>query len=423
MVKSLHELSLADILPGNLLQDPQLYAAAMALDGEFQAVTADIEQCLLLPRLDVLPEDVLDLLAWQWHVDFYEPIGMSIETKRNMIRRSVAWHRIKGTPAAVEMVLDAVFDESRVVEWFEYGGRAYHFNVQTTWPEITRTEIARLRRAIFCAKNVRSWLDVMEFIAHIEDDISIAIDDAAGTDLAATIGIPIRDWYPYGMRNPDLPVIGQNGAYVEGLRYNGIPVIGSAMMGGSTRNPLYYGGSRDFDIDEAEVSVLYGLDDYLTGNILTYGRNAILGAACYGGNPYPTDLGSRFSLSMYIRDEEKAADDAPQLAMSLRMDGDEAAPSEDGTQMDLSLRLEDSLSPDTPAVGDVPMGGDVRYGENTAPEDSTMEIAVCYEPRYGNSYVGRMAIGANRIRNLRQYRLHYGSEKEAIGGGICYGAA
>jgi len=120
MSKDLKSVSLLDILPPNLLADKQLYAAARALDDELQKITVATRNALLLPRLDELSEEVIDLLAWQWHVDFYEPVGMDIETKRKLIKNSIAWHRIKGTPAAVEQVVSAVFDTSHVQECFEY---------------------------------------------------------------------------------------------------------------------------------------------------------------------------------------------------------------------------------------------------------------------------------------------------------------
>ena len=89
MSKELQHTSLLDILPQNLLRDEQIKAAAQALDAELQKITAATKEALLLPRLDELPEAVIDLLAWQWHVDFYEP-NMSLETKRQLVRESIA---------------------------------------------------------------------------------------------------------------------------------------------------------------------------------------------------------------------------------------------------------------------------------------------------------------------------------------------
>ncbi len=172
MIKSLQSVSLLDILPENILADEQVNAAARALDEELQKVTADVWQVMFLPYLDVLPETVLDLLAWQWHVDFYEPVGMDLPTKRRMIRESIAWHRIKGTPGAVEKVINAVWDGCNVKEWFEYDGEPYHFRViNVTSERLDHDVINEVIRAIYSTKNVRSWLDGINFLRKLENTI------------------------------------------------------------------------------------------------------------------------------------------------------------------------------------------------------------------------------------------------------------
>lgn len=174
MSKDLQSTSLLDILPQNLLADKQIYAAAQALDDELQKITEATRNALLLPRLDELSEEVIDLLAWQWHVDFYEP-SMSIETKRQLVRESIAWHRIKGTKAAVEKMAQTVFKGGVVTEWFEYGGEPYHFRIDLlTAPNITQDDTARLLAVVNAAKNVRSVLDELRFRREAQNDMYYA---------------------------------------------------------------------------------------------------------------------------------------------------------------------------------------------------------------------------------------------------------
>lgn len=164
MIKKMESLSLLDILPANLLSDKRVAAAAQALDAELQAVTKATTETIHLPRLDELPEAVVDLLAWQWHVDFYE-LGMDIETKRKLVRESIAWHRIKGTPAAVEKVIQTIFDSGKVSEWFEYGGEPYHFKIDLlSTPQIVQEDLEKVVNVVNAAKNARSKLDSLGFI-------------------------------------------------------------------------------------------------------------------------------------------------------------------------------------------------------------------------------------------------------------------
>ena len=174
MSKDLRSTSLLDILPQNLLVDKKINAAARALDDELQKITEATRNALLLPRLDELSEEVIDLLAWQWHVDFYEP-SMSIETKRQLVRESIAWHRIKGTKAAVEKMAQTVFKGGVVTEWFEYGGEPYHFRIDLlTAPNITQDDTARLLAVVNAAKNVRSVLDELRFRREAQNDMYYA---------------------------------------------------------------------------------------------------------------------------------------------------------------------------------------------------------------------------------------------------------
>ena len=167
MSKKLQSTSLLDILPENLLADAQIYAAARALDDELRKVTAATRDALILPRIDELSEEVIDLLAWQWSVDFYDELK-SLADKRNAVKQSIAMHRIKGTRRAVDLALHMVYTSGEVSEWFEYGGRPYYFRVRFIEPENIRTEdVDRVIRIINAVKNTRSWLESIGFTRHV----------------------------------------------------------------------------------------------------------------------------------------------------------------------------------------------------------------------------------------------------------------
>jgi phage tail P2-like protein len=151
-------IRLIDLVPPSIRDDPEVQAASAALEGELQAVTAAIPTVLLIPRIDELPEDVIDALAWQWHVDFYEP-GISLEQKRTLVKTSIAQHRRKGTPWAVEQVVKAILDDAVVQEWWEYGGDPYYFRVIKINGQITAEMYPQLKRAVDTVKNTRSWLE------------------------------------------------------------------------------------------------------------------------------------------------------------------------------------------------------------------------------------------------------------------------
>lgn len=166
----LKDISMLDILPPNLLTDKKIRVITEALDAELHEITKCIKRCQLYSRIDELPGEVIDLLAWQFHVDFYEPIGMDIKTKRKLVKESIAWHRIKGTPAAVEMMLSSTFGRSaKVSEWYEYGGEPYHFKVSVKTKKFPTMESFGLaKQGVLAAKNTRSVLDSIKTIVEMD---------------------------------------------------------------------------------------------------------------------------------------------------------------------------------------------------------------------------------------------------------------
>lgn len=162
---------LQQILPGSIASDKTVQDVAKAIGAKLQLINRQTELILLLPRLDELSEALVDELVWQYHVDSYD-YQADIEKKRALVRNAIAWHRYKGTPAAVEEVCSAVFQSAKVFEWWEYGGEPYHFQVRLIEQGIpNQSVIDNLQHAIQQTKNTRSWLDGMSFYRKIYHSI------------------------------------------------------------------------------------------------------------------------------------------------------------------------------------------------------------------------------------------------------------
>lgn len=163
MLRDIWTPSLLDILPPVILRDEKLRASAQALDLQLKMLSQDSRLVLHLPRLEELTNEVLDELAWQYHVDFYEPTEMGLDTKRKLIRESLLWHRIKGTKAAVEKLLNTITRGATVQEWYEYGGKPYFFKVNLQGLLDYHDNGETFLRMIYATKNERSWLDTVDF--------------------------------------------------------------------------------------------------------------------------------------------------------------------------------------------------------------------------------------------------------------------
>lgn len=146
------------LLPYSLKTDPVVVAMYETVAIQLQEAYEDAHALADVKKVDQLPESMLDLIAYEKHVDFYDN-QLSIVQKRKLIKSSISWHRKKGTRWAVERVVSIVYPNAKIQEWFEYDGEAYRFKVEVDEPFIASKDMKRLRAMIEATKNKRSWLE------------------------------------------------------------------------------------------------------------------------------------------------------------------------------------------------------------------------------------------------------------------------
>jgi phage tail P2-like protein len=110
---------------------------------------------------------LLDVLSWEMHVDHWQNIEgapLTTEKKRELINESIDWHQHKGTRYAVDQMLRTIFQQGRVMEWYEYAGRPYYFRIMVEEDITDADQLGRVLDAVYAVKNVRSWLDTPAFL-------------------------------------------------------------------------------------------------------------------------------------------------------------------------------------------------------------------------------------------------------------------
>ena len=164
MAKDVYNTELTDIMPENLLESRAVKYSADTLASQLSCTVDTIKLIEIIAHIDELPEDIVDSLAWQWRVDFYD-YALPLAKRRTLVKNSIRWHMKKGTKAVVEEVIRAIFNSGIVEEWFEYGGRPDYFRCNLPNPDtpLTKEQIQQCLRAIGTVKNVRSWLDGLGF--------------------------------------------------------------------------------------------------------------------------------------------------------------------------------------------------------------------------------------------------------------------
>lgn len=126
--RDIYTVNFADYLPAALKHDPKMRAIAEAVTEKALTVSGEIENVLIYSRIDELPEELIDILAYDMHVDWYD-YSFPLKVKRDILKSSVKVHKRMGTKYAVETAIQAIYPESRIEEWFDYGGKPFHFKV------------------------------------------------------------------------------------------------------------------------------------------------------------------------------------------------------------------------------------------------------------------------------------------------------
>jgi phage tail P2-like protein len=189
MSRHLDASSLGDLLPDSISGDAQIQSAVKAVDPELLAAVSAIPRLLIYARLlgagkVILPpfarlaalnglppleENLVDLLAWQYHVDAYDA-AVCYEDKLRLLKNSLRLHRMKGTPWAVKEALRSLgFVDAHITEG--YGDEAltnpwavFDVDVDINGTDgLTDEALARMLRAIAEWKNARSHLRGVRF--------------------------------------------------------------------------------------------------------------------------------------------------------------------------------------------------------------------------------------------------------------------
>ncbi|MDR2360504.1 MAG: phage tail protein I [Oscillospiraceae bacterium] len=147
-------LTFPEVMQSDVKAESLAKAVADALSKEI----TELDKIRIYPQLDELPEELLDILANDLKVDWYD-YDYDVETKRQILRQSGQVHRRLGTPWAIEVVLLAYFKEGEIEEWFDYGGEPHHFRIRTGNLTLSDALYERFWKILQAVKRKSQWLD------------------------------------------------------------------------------------------------------------------------------------------------------------------------------------------------------------------------------------------------------------------------
>lgn len=211
-------------LPDVILEDAHLRDLAEVAARVLLKTTDYPRMAAIYSRIGELDEGVLDILAKDLKVDWYD-YDASLAEKRRTIKDSWYVHKRMGTKSAVERALSDVFPDSKVEEWFEYAGSPYHFRVIL---DLTDTEdtvnIDTALRRVRLFKPARAVMDDAEPIIKISCGIVIETDKFTKTYHPGRCGTLPRRKSHGGKENEGLSIGTESMTHTYHVKYCGTPL-------------------------------------------------------------------------------------------------------------------------------------------------------------------------------------------------------
>ena len=188
--------NLVATLPPALQKDPSAVALAEAFAELLAQRPEEIDRLRIYPAIDRLDERLLDILAYDFKVDWWDA-DYSLEEKRRTLKDSWRVHKLLGTKAAVEMAISAIYPRTTVLEWWEYGGEPYHFrlDINITNDSIDSDKQRRVLERLNYYKSLRSHNDGVTYFVEAQPAIAKAVSTVAALQESAhvplTLPVPI----------------------------------------------------------------------------------------------------------------------------------------------------------------------------------------------------------------------------------------
>lgn len=155
----LWETGLIEGLPPAVASEPWVRIIDMVYRARQEKERREAERIAVYTRIDSQPEEILDVLAVQFKVDWYDAT-YPLEAKRRIIKTALEVRRYYGTDWATLKAISAIYPRSEIEQWYDYEGTPGHFrvicSVDGALIPVRRKEI---RRSVSIYKRMTAHLD------------------------------------------------------------------------------------------------------------------------------------------------------------------------------------------------------------------------------------------------------------------------
>ena len=147
--KGIMDVRLTDLYPIDSTEIRCLSYVDEVLTAEFQKYT---ERIVLASNVENLPEPILDYLAIQYRIPYYDS-AFDIDKKRALVKEGYQWSMTAGTTDCIRRLTNAIFGNGKVIEWYEDGTMQegefdIEINEKDMTEEITRVKTGQITYAV-----------------------------------------------------------------------------------------------------------------------------------------------------------------------------------------------------------------------------------------------------------------------------------
>lgn len=155
---NLYDAKIVDCLPSVVANQTWAQAISYAMSEVFRRFLDCVEASGTFAQVDKLDHDVLDILAVDLRVSNYDQ-AYPLELKRKLVKLALQYWATAGTKAATEEVVQAIFGDATITEWFEYDGTPGCFKIEINDTRISDKEAIKFQRVAENVKRLSAWLE------------------------------------------------------------------------------------------------------------------------------------------------------------------------------------------------------------------------------------------------------------------------
>lgn len=182
----IEDLNFIELLPAFMKEDSADIGLADGVDKISANLARRIKLLTTWNQIDNMTSAELDMLAEELHISWYSK-DAAIEVKRNIIKKSDMVHAKLGTNWAAMQVITDYFGESKIIDWYDYGGEPGHFKIQTLNQSILNSKANEFMRILEKVKRKSAHLDMIELVSDGQCDAYVFIATAESEIVTYTV--------------------------------------------------------------------------------------------------------------------------------------------------------------------------------------------------------------------------------------------